>query len=214
MRVLVFDDDALLRNYLRQLFANTNPFCWVGEVTAMQDLIPQCIELQPDLLLIGGALKPFVLDLPATLQQVAPQLKIVVLLPQFDPTRTAALLATKPAGCLLRQEIAHQLLPLLHSLTAGETAFSRAVAEQLRIHPAVPLRPIEPKAQASAALPRLSRREQEILHLLAQGLGNKAIARALGLTENTIEQYLKRLYRKLNVRTRVEAVTWFLQLPR
>lgn len=213
-RVLLFDDDALLGRYLRQLFNQTDQACLVGEVAALPDLITSCLALEPDVLLIGGMVKPFVLELPALFHEVAPTLKIIALLPAFDPTYTAALLATKLDSCLLRHEIAHQLLPMLHSVTMGGTGFSRTLVEQLAAYAAAPPPTSESNAPVYGVASPLTEREQEVLHLLAQGLSNKAIAHALGLTQNTVEQYLRRIYQKLKVNSRVEAVTWFMRFSR
>lgn len=208
IRVLVFDDDPALRNQLRQLLTTASHIHLVGEVTTMQQLIPACLELQPDLLLLGGRLAPFVFDIPAVLHQAMPNLKLIALLNQLDPVRTEALLATKLSGCLLRREINDHLLPTIYAVTQGATAFSRAVMERM-----VAAQPTNPPTALKEPVtpPGLTPREQDVLRLLAQGLSNKAMARELCLTEGTIEQHLKRIYRKLTVNTRLEAVTWFLR---
>ncbi|MCX6048355.1 MAG: response regulator transcription factor [Chloroflexi bacterium] len=206
--VLVFDDETFVRKQLRKLLSAASDIRLVGEMTELSQFLTHCLVLQPQVVLLGSGLKPFIFDLAAATHQVAPQAKMIALLNEHEPLRAEALLATNLAGCLFRQEINDHLLPTIYAVTQGAVAFSRAVmarmvAAQLTNPPTEPKEPVTP--------PGLTQREQDVLRLLALGLSNKAIARELCLTEGTIEQHLKRIYRKLNVNTRVEAATWFLR---
>ncbi|MFN8491411.1 MAG: response regulator transcription factor [Caldilineaceae bacterium] len=153
---------------------------------------------------------PFVFDVPAIAAQVSPAIKIIALLNATDNVRAQALLATKLHGCLFRHELDETILHGIRLVAAGKTWFTGPVLERLLTAASPPVSEPEPKTHVP--LSALTPREQEVLRLLAQGLGNKAIAQALCLTEGTIEQHLKRIYRKLNINTRVEAATWFMRL--
>ena len=205
IRVLVLDNDWSLRNILRILLSTASTIHLVDEISEIQHLVSRCLELNPHIVLIGGGVKPFIFDIPVILQQISPQTKIVALLNQHDPLRTAALFATHLAGCLFRQEIAENLVPTMHAVAHGAPSFSRAVMQRMVAPQLIDQPPPEPKLVTPS---RLTRREQEVLRLLAQGLSNKEMARALSISEKTIEFHLKNLLEKLNVTSRVAAALW------
>ena len=72
-------------------------------------------------------------------------------------------------------------------------------------------RSVAPAPAAGGDLAELSEREQQVLDLLAQGLIYKEIAEKLGISYETVHTYIRRIYEKLQVRTRTEAVAKFLQ---
>jgi DNA-binding NarL/FixJ family response regulator len=209
IRVLVFDNESLVRHQLRQLLSMASDISCVGEIVTLPQLSQACLALQPQVLLVGSGLKPFIIDLPALIAQISPITKLIALINPQDTVRTQALLATPLSGCLLRHEIDETLLYAIRAVAHGGTWFSRAVVEQLVI--SQPSNAFTHEQKNPITQHGLTRREHEVLHLLAQGASNKAIARELSLTEGTIEQHLKRLYRKLNINTRVEATIWFLR---
>lgn len=206
IRTLVFDDEVSMCNHLRNLLVAAPNIDLVGEITEMCQLLPQCLALQPDVLLIGGKLKPFIFDIPAVILQDAPNLKIIALLNQADAVRMDALLAAHPSACLFRHEIDQHLVHTIHSVARGTISFSHSVFEQIVTRQQVNDRPTE--SQAQVTLSQLTRREQELLHLLTQGLSNKEMARALTLSEKTIAFHLNNLFTKLQVTSRTAAALW------
>jgi two-component system, NarL family, nitrate/nitrite response regulator NarL len=206
IHVLVFEDEVFIRNRLRSLLSTANNIDLVGEVTKIQQLLACCRELQPHIVLIGGALKPFIFDFPAVIQQVSSQAKMIALLNQHDTLRTAALLATNLAGCLFRHELDEKLMHTIRAVAHGATSFSRAVMERMVTPQLTNQLPAEQKAPVTPI--ELTRREQEVLHLLAIGLSNKEMARALVISPKTIEFHIENIFKKLNVSSRVAAVLW------
>ena len=97
-------------------------------------------------------------------------------------------------------------MPTIHAVAHDATSFSRAVVERMVTSQLTNQLPHEPKAPVTPV--GLTRREQEVLRLLAQGLSNKAMARLLVISEKTIEFHLKNLFEKLNVTSRIAAALW------
>src|SRR5689334_18096512 len=131
LRVFVFHDEPLVCTSLRALLASTSDLCLVGEATDAQQLAQCCWETQPDVLLIGGEMKPFIFDVADLIQQSCPQTKVIALLNSNDIIRLDALVATNLAGYLFKQEINESLVDMIRAVMHGATWLSRTLVEQL-----------------------------------------------------------------------------------
>lgn len=135
IRVLVFDDEKLVRDHLRHLLSTTSDIDWVGEIDSLQQLSQSCLERQPHVIVMGGRMKPFVFDIPAFIAQVSPATKIIALLNPQATVRAKALLATMLNGCLFYNEIDETLLHAIRAVAQGGTWFSRAVVRFMAHEP-------------------------------------------------------------------------------
>lgn len=115
----------------------------------------------------------------------------------------ADLLAAHLDGCLFRHELDLTLIHGLRTVALGESWFTRAVVEWLCQPPPAPVLPAV----------NLSKREWQVLALVADGRSNKEIAQKLSIAAHTVERHLSQLYQKLNVRSRAEAGKWYWQHP-
>ena len=134
----------------------------------------------------------------AFVHEHCPHARVLVLTAYDDDAYVRGLLAAGIAGYVLKDEAPDVLVDAVRGVAHGGTWFSRAVVAVL----ALPPRP------AVAAGPTLTNRERELLALLARGWDNARIAQELRLGEQTIRNYLSRLYGKLGVQTRAEAIVW------
>lgn len=132
------------------------------------------------------------------LKAILPEVEIVMLTVYEDPELIFKALASGATGYLLKRTPAAQLLAGIRDVCAGGSPMTshiaRLVVESLR------------EAEGEAPADPLSRREREVLDHLARGYGYKQIAALLGISYTTVREYIRRIYEKLQVHSRAEAV--------
>jgi len=125
-----------------------------------------------------------------------------------DEAHVVAAIEAGATGYLLKDALPDEIGEAIMKLIAGESPISSAIARHL-------LRRFQPSPAAAAetvATPHLTPREHDVLRLIAKGLSYARMAETLGMSANTINSHIKQIYRKLEVRSRGEAVFEALQL--
>ncbi len=183
MRLIIADDHPLFRMGLR-LALEGQGFAVVGEAGDGQEALRLCLERLPDAVVLDVRM-PQMDGITATrLLREKRYLGLVVLLTTFNEPVLVQQAAYAGADAYWSKELPPEALAeRLRRLSQGQ----------------------EPRLRAPE-LPRLTMREQEVLQQMAQGLSSKEIARNLGLSPETVKDHLVRLYEKLGVRNRVEAL--------
>jgi DNA-binding NarL/FixJ family response regulator len=139
------------------------------------------------------------IDCTAQLKQLLPALQIIVLTVYEDTDTIFDALRAGACGYLLKRSSPQQILNAIQDILQGGAPMTSAIARKLvNVFQA----PVAPSSAATA----LSPREREVLDLLAQGLSNKEIGAKLNLSPFTVKNYLARVFEKLHVRCRTEAV--------
>ena len=124
--------------------------------------------------------------------------------PHGDPrTRVFGALRAGASGFLLKRTRPEELIPAVHTVTAGDSLLSPSVTR--RVIDRMAQQPT-PDFSDQAKLDELTAREREVLALIARGLSNREIAAALVVEESTIRTHVKRILMKLDLRDRVQAV--------
>ncbi|GAA2239668.1 response regulator transcription factor [Kitasatospora cystarginea] len=195
VRLLVCDDHAVVRAGLLALLASAPGIEVVGEAGSGEEAVALTARLRPDVVLMDLQLGEGINGIEATRRITArPGSGHVLVLTTYDTdadiTRAIAAGAT---GYLLKAERPEELFAAIHAAALGRPALSPPVASRMM-------------AQMRTPSPQLTDREQDILTQLAQGLGNREIARALFISEATVKTHLGRIYAKLGVDTRAGAV--------
>lgn len=195
IRVVLCDDHAMVRAGLRALLAGAGGIEVIGEAATGQEAINLAAALRPDVVLMDLQLGDGMDGVEAIrrIRSVAEPPRVLVLTTydtDADITRSIEAGAT---GYLLKAESADELYAAIRAAAAGRTALSAPVADRMM-------------AQLRAPRPALTDRERDILEQLAQGLGNREIARRLFISEATVKTHLGRIYEKLGVDTRAGAV--------
>ena len=103
-------------------------------------------------------------------------------------------------GCLVREQIPDELIPAIRGTMVGIRCYSQSVAEMLSQAPA--------ENTFEDNVTNLTPREKEVLRLLASGITNRQIAIQLKISEPTIEFHIGNIFKKIDVRSRVEAAVW------
>jgi DNA-binding NarL/FixJ family response regulator len=200
IRVLIADDQALMRQGFRMILSAEPDIEVVGEADTGSAAIQQVAALQPDVVLMDIQMP--VLDGIAATREL-PGVQVLILTTFGSDDHVAAALAAGASGFLLKDTTPEQLVHAVRVIAAGEALLDPAVTRRLiqRARPSL-ARP----AVSATAFDALSAREMEVLRLLAQGLSNAEIAGALVVSEATVKTHVSHLLGKLGLRDRVQAV--------
>lgn len=215
-RILLADDHALVRAGIRNALAEAPDLDIVGEVGDGPGLLDALSHMPVDALLLDVTMPDF--DPIVAIRQIRadyPQLKILVVSAYDDDVYVQGLLGAGVNGYHLKDQSLADLRLAVERVLAGESWISSRLVDKLLQFNSGPRGPQVPAPSPPPArhTERLTLRQREILSYLQEGLDNQAIARRLGLSIKTIENHLTRLYRQLNVQSRLEAVSYANQSP-
>ena len=205
VRVLIADDQHLVRTGFRMILETEPGIEVVGEATTGREAVTIARELRPDVVLMDIRM-PEIDGIEATRQILArnsePPARVLMLTTfdldeyVFDALRAGA------SGFLLKDVPADRLASAIRTIADGDALLAPAITRRLieRFVAGPPATPRPP------GLDELTPRELEVLGLLAQGMSNAEIASELIIAETTVKTHLTRLLMKLGLRDRVQAV--------
>ncbi|MBH1938503.1 response regulator transcription factor [Streptomyces sp. AV19] len=202
-RVLIADDDALVRAGIRAIVEAAGDITVVGEARDGAEAVDEVHRCRPDVVLMDIEM-PGCDGLTATRRLLAqPDPPKVLVLTTFgmDENITDALHAGA-SGFLLKQLNPEQLIHAICTVAAGGTVLSPTVTRQL-LSRGAPL--ARRAAEARALVDRLSERERQVFTLLGEGMSNAEIAGQLYMSMSTIKTYVSRALTKLGVENRTQA---------
>jgi DNA-binding NarL/FixJ family response regulator len=204
VRVLLVDDDDLMRAGLRAVLSSDPCVDVVGEASNGRAAIDSVRTLQPDLVLMDVRM-PDLDGIAATrgIVDSSAQAKVVILTTFEQDDYIFGALNAGASGFLLKRTSPEELLAAIHTVAAGDSLLSpsvtRTVIERMAHQPA-------PDLASSGHLDELTPREREVLSLIARGLSNGEIAGELVIEESTVKTHVKRILMKLRLRDRIQAV--------
>ena len=204
VRVLLVDDDDLMRAGLTAVLSSDETIDVVGEAPDGRAAVERAIELRPDVVLMDVRM-PGLDGIAATreLLSVSPDVRVVVLTTFEQDDYIFGALSAGASGFLLKRTRPEELIAAIHTVAAGDSLLSpsvtRTVIQRLAGQPA-------PDAAAEVSLDELTARERDVLELIARGLSNSEIATALVIEESTVKTHVRHILRKLRLRDRVQAV--------
>jgi DNA-binding NarL/FixJ family response regulator len=203
-RVLIVDDDHLMRAGLAELLTNDPTIEIVGQASTGREAIDQTRRLAPDVVLMDVRM-PDLDGIAATheLSKTAPTAKVLILTTFEQDDYIFGALRAGASGFLLKRTRPEELIAAVHTIATGDSLLSPSVTR--RVIDRMAQQPT-PELADKSKLDQLTPREQEVLTLLARGLSNREIATALVVEETTIRTHVKRILMKLNLRDRVQAV--------
>jgi DNA-binding NarL/FixJ family response regulator len=208
IRVLIVDDQELVRTGFR-LFLETQPgLAVVGEAGDGEEAIERVRELRPDVVLMDIRM-PTMDGVEATAKltsgAIEPAPRVLVLTTFDLDEYVFGALRAGAAGFLLKDAPRERLIEAIRVVHSGEALLSPSITRRLMEDFAARSDPIEP---AAAVLAELTPREREVLVLVAHGLSNAEIAARLVVTEATVKSHVGAVLLKLGLRDRVQAVVF------
>jgi DNA-binding NarL/FixJ family response regulator len=215
-RVLIADDDHLVRAGLAELLTADPVIEIAGQAATGREAVERARRLMPDVVLMDVRM-PDLDGIAATrqLSQSAPAVKILILTTFEQDDYIFGALRAGASGFLLKRARPEELIAAVHAVAAGDSLLSpsvtRRVIDRLAQQPT-------PDLTGQIRLDALTPRERETLGLVAAGMSNREIAAALVVEESTIRTHVKRILMKLGLRDRVQAVIFAyeagINLPR
>ena len=206
IRVLLADDQAVVRMGFSMIINGEDDLDVVGEAADGAAAVEEAVELRPDVVLMDVRMP--VMDGIAATRVIAdrcPDVRVLVVTTFDLDEYVVGALRAGAAGFLLKDVEPAALIAAIHTVVRGDALVAPAVTRTLIDYalraPDKPAGGVDP-----AVLEQLSDREREVLGLVARGLSNAQVATAMFLGETTIKSHVSNLLAKLNLRSRVQAV--------
>ena len=201
IHVLLADDHALIRTGIRAVLLPEPDIVLVGEATNGDEVRHLAQALQPDVVLLDLNMPgPAPFETVCTLQKLCPNSKLTILTAYDDDAYVRSLVGAGVAGYILKDEATEVVVQAIRVILQGGSWFSRAVMEKLVSIP-----------PEKISVPNLTVRERQLLSMIARGWSNTDIAAELQLAEQTVRNYVSRLYAKLDVGSRAQAIVWAVE---
>ena len=203
-RVLIADDDDLMRAGLAELLTVDPGIEVAGQAATGREAVEQARRLTPDVVLMDVRM-PDLDGIAATreLARAAPEARVLILTTFEQDDYVFGALRAGASGFLLKRTRPEELLAAVHTIAAGDSLLSPSVTR--RVIDRMAQQPT-PELADQARLDALTPREREVLERIARGLSNREIAAALTVEESTVRTHVKRILMKLELRDRVQAV--------
>ena len=203
VRVLLVDDDDLMRAGLRAVVSSDENVEVVGEAADGRHAVERARRLAPDVVVMDVRM-PRLDGIAATREVLAasPSTKVLVLTTFEEDDYIFGALSAGASGFLLKRSRPEELIAAIHTVAAGEALLSPSVTRRVidRMD-----RRLEVGERSVERLEELTPRERDVLELVARGLSNREIADALVIEESTVKTHVKRILMKLGLRDRVHA---------
>ncbi len=204
-RLFIVDDHVVVRKGIRMLLDTEPSIQVVGEAENSKDAVREARRLKPDVILMdlvmpqGDGIQAIV-----EIKRFIATVKIIVLTMFHDETKINAAIEAGADGYLLKDADGEELIRAIHVVQQGGMPFDPHVARQLITGSA--------KSKDTGERCRLTKREEEVLRLLAKGVSTKAVAQTLCIEEGTARVHIHNILFKLGVSSRTSAVVWALQM--
>ena len=203
--VSIVEDQEQLRTTLARVLNRAEGFRCVSNYGSAEAALEGLPKDKPDVVLMDINLPGLNgVECARKLKQVAPQILIVMLTVYEDTDNIFNALAAGASGYMLKRTTTPELIESIREVLRGGSPMTAHIARKVVLS-------FQKSAASIEATEELSPREREVLDLLSQGFLYKEIAEKLGISYETVHTYVRRIYEKLQVRTRTEAVAKFLR---
>ena len=203
IRILLADDHAVVRSGLRALLRADPELEVVGEAGDGTETLRLAESLQPDLVMLDITLPPENgIKTAQRLKEAHPQLVVLILTMHEDEGLLHEALRAGASGYLIKRAEESEILQAIHATSRGDIYVHPAMTRAL-LH-----QPVTTEHRRGSPAEELTRRELDVLRLLAKGNTNRQIAGLLGLSMRTVENHRANLMGKLGLVSRVELVNY------
>jgi DNA-binding NarL/FixJ family response regulator len=206
--ISIVEDNDKLRATLVRVIDRTDGFRCVSDYGSAEDALADLPKIKPDVVLMDINLPGINgVECVRQLKKLLPQIQVMMLTVYEDTENIFNALAAGANGYMLKRTPAKELIEAIREVQRGGSPMTTHIARKV----VQSFQKTGVAAAAAGELAELSVREQQVLDLLAQGLIYKEIGEKLGISYETVHTYIRRIYEKLQVRTRTEAVAKFLR---
>jgi len=203
--VSIVEDNDQLRTTLARVLNRSDGFQCVSHYSTAEAALKELPATKPEVLLMDINLPGINgVECVRQLKQVIPEIQVIMLTVYEDTENIFAALAAGAAGYLLKRTKTPELLEAIREVHRGGSPMTTHIARKVTLS-------FQRAGPSTQPAENLSQREQEVLDCLSHGLIYKEIAEKLGISYETVHTYIRRIYEKLQVRTRTEAVAKFLR---
>ena len=206
--ISIVEDNDKLRATLLRVIDRTDGFRCVSDYGSAEGALADLPKIKPDVVLMDINLPGINgVECVRQLKKLLPQIQVMMLTVYEDTENIFNALAAGANGYMLKRTPAKELIEAIREVQRGGSPMTTHIARKV----VQSFQKTGAAAAAAGELAELSVREQQVLDLLAQGLIYKEIGEKLGISYETVHTYIRRIYEKLQVRTRTEAVAKFLR---
>jgi len=203
--VSLVEDNDQLRTTLARVIGRAEGFQCVSHYSTAEEALKKLPADQPDVVLMDINLPGISgVECVRQLKQALPSTQVIMLTAYEDTDNIFNSLAAGASGYLLKRTSTAELLAAVREVKAGGSPMTAHIARKV-------VQSFQKAGPSPQPTENLSEREQQVLDYLAQGFLYKEIADKLGISYETVHTYIRRIYEKLQVRTRTEAVAKFLK---
>jgi DNA-binding NarL/FixJ family response regulator len=198
IRILIAKKNSLVGTGIKTTLDREKDLTIVGEVPKLCEAKKLCLNLKPEILILSSNVtkSSLLTETLTDLNQYCSSVK-VLLLTNSRKLYSKNLLAIGIAGCVFQDDTPEKLIDAIYTLAQGRTWFDRSLLKNL--------------AHQNSAQNRksaLTRREKEVLNMIGKGWDNCRIADEMQLAQQTVRNYISRIYDKLAIHSRAEAIVW------
>lgn len=205
IRYMIVDDQQIVREGLAGMLGRERDLELVGVAKDGRQAVTLAVELKPDLILMDLRLPEMSgAQATAAIRQLEPQIRVIILTVYDDDEEILEGLRAGAKALLLKDISREELISVIHTVAEGKVhlqpELSHILLEHLMELPAPGMQPRH-----------ITRRELDVLQLLARGYSNKEIAIQLAISEHTVKSHVTNILSKLEARDRAEAVAKAIQ---
>jgi DNA-binding NarL/FixJ family response regulator len=200
IRVVLADDHPIFREGLARTIAETPDFEVVGAAGSAREAVAMAAVERPDLALLDISMPGGGIAAAAAIAARSPDTRIAMLTVSEDDHDVLAAMKAGAIAYVLKGVSASGLIAILRDVAAGRAHISQPLATRV-----LAAMRNGPRKAERRPVDELTRREEDILRKVAQGLSNREVADSLGLQEKTVKHYMTTILEKLQARNRVEA---------
>jgi len=205
LTVSIVEDNDQLRGTLARVFSRADGFKCLSQYPSAEAALDGVPKERPNVVLMDINLPGMNgVECVRRLKQLVPETQVVMLTVYEDTENIFNALAAGASGYLLKRTKSAELLDAIRDVVRGGSPMTTHIARKV-------VQSFQRPASSAQPTEDLSPRKKEVLDCLAQGFLYKEIADKLGISYETVHTYIRRIYEKLQVRTRTEAVAKFLR---
>lgn len=208
IRVAIVEDDDKIRNSMAVLLDGSHGFICIGQYESAESALRELPMKKPDVVLMDihlGGMNG--IQAVAEINEILPKILVVMLTVVEDTSKIFKALQAGAVGYLVKSTPADEILASIRDVTEGGSPMSSQIARKV-------VQSFHKEIENDDDLMKLTPREEEVLGLLSRGLLYKEIAEELYISKETVHNHLRKVYEKLQVRSRTEAVVRYLKRDR